>query len=98
MGGVNFGGVNITNLKYADDAVLIAESIKPLQEMMESLNRTCEEYGRPLSINLKKTMVMILGNSENKQCEILLNNTILEQVKHYKYLSSWITEDLSALQ
>ena len=89
--GVKFGGVNITNLRYADDAVLIAESFRQLQSMMDKLNERCKEYG--MSINVKKTKVMILGNSDEEFGEIKLNDTVLERVTKYKYLGSWITED-----
>ena len=30
----------------------------------------------------------------NVQCEIKLNQVVLEQVSRYKYLGSWITEDV----
>ena len=34
--GIQFGGQNITNLRYADDAVLIADSRRILQRMLKS--------------------------------------------------------------
>ena len=42
---IGFNGVNITNLRYADDAVLITDKRKKLQKMLNRLNETCKDYG-----------------------------------------------------
>ena len=36
---------------------------------------------------------MIVSNSEKEKRDILFDKSVLEQVSHYKYLGSWITED-----
>ena len=59
--------------------------------MMDKLHERCKEYG--MSINVKKTKVIILGSSDEEFGEIKLNDTVLERVTKYKYLGSWITED-----
>src|SRR3989441_8375743 len=59
--GIGFGGVNITNLRYADDAVLVAEKRKKMQKMIDRLSTTCREYG--MEINVKKTKVMIMNGT-----------------------------------
>ena len=43
--GLNINGENINNIRIADDTVLIAESNKDLQEMINELNQKCIEYG-----------------------------------------------------
>jgi len=91
MSGVKFNGMNITNLRYADDAVLVADSRRKLQDMINRLNEACEEYG--MAINVKRTKVMVLGHKEGFKCQIALNGSFLDQVTRYKYLGSWITED-----
>ena len=35
MAGVNIGGNNITDLRYADDAVLVADKIEKMQRMVD---------------------------------------------------------------
>ena len=50
--GVQFNGINITNFRYADDAVLAAYSKQKLQVMLDKLNETCNNYG--MAINVKK--------------------------------------------
>ena len=39
--GVAFGGVNVTDLRYADDAVLVADGRKKMQKMIDRLSETC---------------------------------------------------------
>src|SRR5438132_8374760 len=90
--GMQIGGENLTNLRYADDAVLIADSRKKLQRMINRLNSKCTAYG--MAMNVKQTKVMVMSREGNVQCEIKLNQVVLEQVYRYKYLGSWITEDV----
>ena len=92
--GISFGGFNITDLRYADDAVLVADKRKKLQKMIDKLNDTCKEYG--MDINVKKTKVMVLGGDRvgnGSQACLTLEGVPLEQVTRFKYLGSWISED-----
>src|SRR2546425_2077682 len=50
--GVQFNGINITNFRYADDAVLVAYSKQKLQVMLDKLNEACNNYG--MAINVKQ--------------------------------------------
>ena len=36
--GIKFNGVNVTNLRYADDVVLVADKRKNMQKMIDRLN------------------------------------------------------------
>jgi hypothetical protein len=92
--GIGFNGVNITNLRFADDAVLITDKRKKLQKMISRLNETCKDYG--MEINVKKTKVMVLGSTDEqgkKQRAVRLGEVTLEQVTRFKYLGSWIIDD-----
>ena len=62
--GIKCNGVNIVDLRYADDAVLVADNRKKMQKMIDRLNETCKAYG--MEINVKKTKVMtkIKGKAE----------------------------------
>src|SRR3989442_14319734 len=92
--GIKFNEINITDLRYAGDAVLVADKRKNMQKMIDRLNKTCKAYG--MEINVKKTKVMIINGTEKpkgmQQC-ITLNKVPLEQVTRFKYFGSWITED-----
>jgi hypothetical protein len=93
--GIGFGGVNITNLRYADDAILVADKRKKLQKMIDRLSHTCKEYG--MDVNVKKTKVMVMNKLKTPtklQRDASLENVPLEQVTTFKYLGSWITEDV----
>src|SRR6267154_1775842 len=91
---VAFGGVNVTNLIYADDAVLVADGRKKMQKMIDRLSETCKAYG--MKINVKNTKVMIMNKTEKpkgmQRC-IMLDKVPLEHVTRFKYLGSWIAED-----
>ena len=63
--GIKFNGINVTNLRYADDAVLVANSRKKLQKMLDKLNIACKIYG--MALNVKKTKVMIVSNSKQEK-------------------------------
>ena len=89
--GIVIGGQNFTNLRYADDAVVISEEEAELQQMITTISDVCKEYG--MEINVKKTKTMAICKTGNLQCKIMINGTMLEQVPQYKYLGSWITED-----
>ena len=60
MEGVSIGGRNITNIRYADDKVLIANTEIKLQRLVGKLDEECKKYG--LKINISKTDVMGLTN------------------------------------
>ena len=59
--------------------------------MVNALNEKCLEYG--MSLNAKKTKVMVIDKKENIECKIKVEGKDLEQVHEYKYLGSWITDD-----
>ena len=50
--GIGIGGFNITDLRYAEDAVLMADKRKKTQKMLDRISETCKEYG--MEINIKR--------------------------------------------
>ena len=52
--GININGQNITNIRYADDTVILAESEQQLQRMIDKLDATCEQYGMATNDNMTK--------------------------------------------
>jgi len=56
QGGLRIGGRMITNLRYADDIILLATSEAELQELMDCLDCVSRKYS--LLINVDKTKVM----------------------------------------
>ena len=89
--GIQINGENMTNIRYADDTVLMAENEQELQHLLQDVNQACKKYG--MALNYKKTKVMIMGKGEIERIKIKLEDSELEQVNKYKYLGSWITEE-----
>ena len=93
MKGVSIGGVNINNLRYADDTVLCAENEADLQQVLDVVKVKSEEFG--LCMNVKKTKTMIFSKAEKKPRICLkLEGQIIEQVNNYIYLGQNITDDV----
>ena len=65
--GININGHNITNIRYADDTIILAESEQQLQRISDKLDATCEQYG--MAMNAKKTKTMIVEKAPKKQCK-----------------------------
>ena len=90
-GGFKIGGLNISNLRYADDIVLIATSVEELQELVCRLVRECHSYN--LHVNSSKTKVMT--NCEDKISIIIIEGFTepLEQVTTFQYLGAGISAE-----
>ena len=86
--GININEKNITNIRYADDTIILADSEHQLQHMIDTLGATCEQYG--MAMNVKKTKTMIVEKTPQKQCEVNVKGQRLTQVKQYKYLGTTI--------
>ncbi|GFR72711.1 UDP-glucuronosyltransferase 2A1-like [Elysia marginata] len=57
--GILINGVNINNIRYADDTVILAESEEQLQAMLDRIVDKCKEYG--MESNAKRTKTMHIG-------------------------------------
>jgi len=88
QGGLQIGGRIVTNLRYADDIILLATAEAELQEFVDHLDHVSRKYS--LLINVDKTKVMA---SDGIACRILIHNEQLEQVDAFLQLGSIITED-----
>ena len=90
--GVNIGGANITNIRYADDTVLLAESENALQILIDIVRD--ESLTRGLRMNLTKTKVMVISRqSTPPKAAIKVNDTTLKQVSTFKYLGHTVTDN-----
>ena len=90
--GVNVGGHNLNNLRYADDTVLIADSEEKLQNILTTVTIESEKKG--LQLNAKKTECMVISKrSERPVCNINCKGERIKQVCTFKYLGFNITPD-----
>jgi len=81
-GGLEIGGEGeySTNLRYADDIILLATLEAELQELVDRLDRVSRKYS--LLINVDKTKVMV---SNGIACHILIQNEQLQQVDTFTF-------------
>ena len=59
QGGVKIAGRNISNLRYADDTTLMAESEEELRSLLMRVKVESEKAG--LKLNIQKTKAMASG-------------------------------------
>jgi len=86
-------GHPISDIRYADDTVLISDDEQNLQEMLVSLKNESEVRG--LTINKKKTKLMVFSKNRNiPTCNIYLDNEKIKQIQEFEYLGSMITSDV----
>ena len=57
--GLKIAGRNISNLRYADDTTLMAESEEELKSLLMKVEEESEKVG--LKLNIKKTKIMASG-------------------------------------
>ena len=57
--GIKTARRNISNLRYADDTTLMAESEEDLKSLLMKLKEECEKVG--LKLNIQKTKIMASG-------------------------------------
>ena len=82
--GIKISGRNISNLKYADDTTLMAESEEELQCLLMKVKEESEKVG--LKLNIQKTKIM--ASSPNTSWKI-----DGETVSDFIFLDSKITAD-----
>ena len=84
--GIKIAGRNISNLKYADDTTLMAESEEELKSLLMKVKEESEKVG--LKLNIQKMKIM--ASSPITPCEI--DGETVETVSDY-FLGSKITAD-----
>ena len=95
--GLKVGRQNITNLRYADDTVLLAKSVEDLQKLLDVVVRESELKG--LLINCKKTECMVVSKKRDiPRCSLKVKDQIINQVSAFNYLGSTITEDARCMK
>ena len=85
--GIKIAGINITNLRYADDTTLMAESEEELKSLLIKVKEESEKIG--LKLNIQKTMIMASGPITSWQ----IDGKTVETVSDFIFLDSKITAD-----
>jgi hypothetical protein len=89
-GGLRLGETEVSNLLFADDIVLLSGSADQLQNMLNSLDKSCNDYG--MKISTKKSEVVVFSR-RNATCRLKLGDTALNTVNHFKYLGVTLASD-----
>ena len=85
--GIKIAGRNITNLRYADDTTLMAESVEELKSLLMKVKEESEKVG--LKLNIQKTKIMASGPITSWQTD----GETVETVSDLTFLGSKITAD-----
>jgi hypothetical protein len=92
MEGFKVGGVNMNNLRYADDTTLLANSRDKLQLLLDKAVEESEKLG--LKVNEKKTFCMVISNKKKApECKIYIHGREIKQVDQFSFLGSLMTSD-----
>ena len=84
---IKIAGRNINNLRYADDATLMAESEEELKSFQMKVKEETEKVG--LKLNIQKTKIMASGPITSWQ----IDWETVETVSYFIFLGSKITAD-----
>ena len=85
--GIKIARRNINNLKYTDDATLMAESKEELKSLLIEVKEESEKVG--LKLNIQKTKIMASGPITSW----LTNGETMETMTDFIFLGSKITAD-----
>jgi hypothetical protein len=73
-------------LFYADDTVIISESVEGLQHALNEFHSYCIQW--KLHVNVDKTKIMIFTNGRPPDKTFYFDNKVIEVVKEFKYLGN----------
>ena len=85
--GIKFARRNISNLRYADDTTLMAESEDELKSLLMNVIKESEKAG--LKVNIQKTNIVASGPITSWQ----IDGETMETVIDFIFLSSKVTAD-----
>ena len=98
--GIKIAGRNISNLRYADDTTLMAESKEELKSLLMNVNVESEKVG--LKLNIQKTKIMASGPITSWEIDgetvktvadlIFWGSKITAERLHFHFSLSWIGE------
>ncbi|KAI8424369.1 hypothetical protein MSG28_002896 [Choristoneura fumiferana] len=84
--GININGEYFTHLRFADDIVVMAETMEDLGAMLADLSRVSDRVG--LKMNMDKTKVM--SNVHVVPTPVIVDDSALELVDDYVYLGQTV--------
>ena len=89
--GISIGDIMLMDVSYADDIAIIAGSTEEMNIILERLRAFAEEFG--LSINIKKTKIMMIGEHNPQDAACVIGDTVLDIVTSFEYLGRVLSQD-----
>ena len=82
--GVNIDGMNINNLRYADNKALVALYAADLETLLDEV----DTFGKPhgMEVNGGKTKCMVVSKTAHKLVHLQLDGEPIEQFSKFVYL------------
>ena len=84
--GIKMAGRHISNLRYAGDTTIMAES-EELKSLLMKVKEECEKFG--LKFNIQKTKIMASGPITSRQ----IDGETMETLTEFIFSGSKITAD-----
>ena len=75
--GITIAGRNVSNLRYADETILMAETEEELKSLLMKMKEESEKVG--LKLNIHKTKIMVSGPTTSWQ----IDGETMETVRDY---------------
>lgn len=88
--GIIINGVTVNNIRYADDAVLLTNSLEDMQRLVDCVNDASNSYG--LNINKKKTKYMVISPRDIEGTALTINGELIQRVDKFKYLGCYFNK------
>ena len=85
--GIKIAGRNISNIRYADDTTLMAESEEELKRLLMKVKEESEKFD--LKLNMQKTKIMASGPITSWE----IDGETVETVSDFTFGGSKITAD-----
>ena len=89
--GIKIAGRNISNLRYADDTTLMAQSEEELKSLLMKVKEENENVG--LKLNIQKTKIMASGSISSWQ----VDGETVETMTDFIFLGSKLLRIVSAV-
>ena len=85
-------GRRICRISYADDTVLLSETEKGINEMLDYIQKEGKKYS--IEMNVTKTKSMVVTNKGHKIIDAKIGQERIGQVRKFQYLGATIDDNL----
>lgn len=90
--GIKINGELLNVIRYADDTVIVSDTVEGLQELLNRIDVAGNAMG--ININVQKTKFMVFSRAEHPDAVLHLNTQPVQRVDKFVYLGSIITDQL----